>query len=101
MNAIKRHELSHAHVKLVLSDIFKPEIHGIKWSVRMLMLKGDKHLRLDLETLKNITKKTNSDISMISVFKTLSTTVTRQVERKNNKLIQKDNNNNNCNNNKY
>jgi len=53
VNSIKRHQLSHAHVKLGLSDIFKPKVHGIKWPVRMLMLKGDKYLRLDLETLKN------------------------------------------------
>ena len=62
MNAIKRHQLPHAYVKLVLSDIFKPEVHGIKWSVRMLMLKGDEYLRLDLETLKNINEETNLDV---------------------------------------
>jgi len=57
VNAIKRHQLPHAHVKLVLSHIFKPKVHGIKWSVRMLMLKRDKYLRLDLETLKNKRKR--------------------------------------------
>ena len=49
MNAIEAHEFSQADHKSIYFDVFEPYVHGIRRSV---MLNGNKHLRFNLQTMK-------------------------------------------------
>ena len=49
MNAIETHKLSQADHKPICFDVFKPHVHRIVRSVRMLVLNCNKHLRFNLK----------------------------------------------------
>ena len=57
MDTVETHKLSQANNEAVCFDLFEPDVHGIKRTVRMFMLNGYKHLRFYLKEEKKSPNK--------------------------------------------